>query len=130
MAENDLTVVEKPPDAAIPDTTDQFPSVRAAYIARKRAEMANAVLTERNALDELKQTVRYAESWAVGDDVPFHYDDVKLESEYAAALAGYLSAARRTVLESGVAACDVCGIRPGSHTTVVSGLETWVCGQC
>jgi hypothetical protein len=29
-----------------------------------------------------------------------------------------------------VADCDVCQFRPGTHTAIAAGIETWVCDKC
>lgn len=29
-----------------------------------------------------------------------------------------------------VADCDVCQYRPGTHTAIAAGIETWVCDKC
>lgn len=29
-----------------------------------------------------------------------------------------------------VSACDVCDTRPGNHTVIAYGTETWVCDVC
>lgn len=36
----------------------------------------------------------------------------------------------RTETDDEVADCDVCQFRPGTHSVIAAGIETWVCDKC